>query len=309
MPLRDVTVRFATNEVQGDETYECWLKEGASAWALAGTGPVEYVGASQDFLLADLEEGTEYRGQFRMLRAGRYRSEYLSGNPDLWPAASRIVFTPGVTDFDAPALNSTAWSRTSGASQRVTVNATASAGNEARAIQLLRGGVVVDEVAGPHVGAVNLVDLDPPLAATHSYTVRHVDGFLVGTQSGAAAQWAGPAKPTGLVDATLSMWYSYIVNWDAPTAGAKTRVQDNYACSAVFVDRDAQPSAADATTFSTSGLEKESALEPNGNSPCAFDVRARHEVETFSVTDVSDWATVGVATEIASDETAFNSCL
>jgi len=304
---RDVTITASLAERVGDETYELWLKEGSAAWALHSTGAVEQSASTQDFELANLEEGVECRMQLRMERESRYRDDYQSADPDAWPSQSLLVFTPGVEEYAAPTLNSMLWSRTSGSSERVTVNATSSTGNEGLALQLLRNGTVVDEVAGPHVGAVYLVDIDPPGETTQSYTVRHRSGFLAGLQSAPVNRWVGPDAPTGFGEVAPGSWYDYEVEWDAPPSGAVTRVQDTWVDSGVFAERAA--TAADATSYDPGfgQLEKNSAADPNGNIPAAARVRIRHELEQFSVTDVSEYAApVWISTEIASDEDAWD---
>jgi len=306
MPLRDVTLNYQLAERVGDETYELWLRTGTS-WALVQTGAVEQVDPSQDFLIADLEEGTPYVAQLRFVREGRYRTDYLAGNPDSWPNQSRVAFEPGLSEeLGIPTIaGAPTWARTGASAQGVTVNADADTGSEAYAIQLLRNGVVVDEVAGPHVGTVELFDADPPIATLHAYTVRHAVGLQVGTQSAPANRWTGPDAPTGLVESHVATWYNYSLDWDTPPSGAVTRVQDDYLSVGIFANR-GSVTAEDATTFAAT-LEKNSALDPNGNIPCYLQARARHEVTAFTVTDVSQWAgPIEVATEIASDETAWD---
>jgi hypothetical protein len=308
--LRDVELTFDINERIGDETYELWLKVGAGAWGLFQTGAVAASPATtQTFQLLDLEEDVEHVAQLRMVRSGRYRSEYLAGNPDLWPSQSRVEFVPGFDPaLGTPTINAAVWSRTSSVSQRVTVTATSASGSEAYTLQLLRGGVVVDEVAGPHVGAVDLVDLNPPLAAYATYTVRHVAGFLEGPQTGGVVRWAGPPAPTGLVQ-TFGSWYAYAFDWDAPPSGAVTEWGDDYLCPGPGNIVTRGTTAADATTTGVfSGLEKESSLEPNGNSPVTFTGYARHKVTAFTVEDVSPWEQVTIDAEMANDETAYLSC-
>lgn len=305
---RQVVVTFDTNALAGAETFELWLKAGAAAWILYATGAVDQISGSQDFTLEALTAGVTYRVQARMVRGGRYRTDYTSVDPTFWPLASLITFVAGEdSGIAAPSLDAVAWERTSAIAQQVTVTATSSLGNDALALQLLRGGVVVAEVAGPHVGAVSLIDVNPPIGTTQSYTVRHTDGVNVGTQSAPTTRYTGPNAPTGLADTTAVPWYAYDLAWDTPPAGAVTRVQDDYASVLVFVDRDT-PTAANATTFATTSLQKASAMAPNGNIMCYLQARARHEVTAFGVTDVSPWAgPIEVLTEIAPDETEWDS--
>lgn len=302
---RDVTIRGTPTEMLGDETVEVWLKRGSAEWELYDV--VDVVDdPTQDFLLENLEEAVLHVLQLRATRESRYRTAYLSADPDDWPVQSRYQFTPGLDlEFGVPAITGTEWERTSGSAQEIRVTATAASGSEAYALQLLRNGSIVDEIAGPHGGPVVLTDANPPLAADHSYTVRHVEGFDVGPQTGAAVQYAGPAAPVNLAHTTPGVgWYAYTLEWDAPPSGAVSRVQDNYANQSVFAARTV--TAADATTSGSINLEKNSSFEPNGNSPCLFDARVRHEVTAFAVTDVSKWVEVEVLAEIASDETAWD---
>lgn len=307
MALRDVTVRYTLNEMVDDENAELWLKRGADPWELYDTVAVDDSPATtQDFDLLGLEEGVVHQLQARAIREGRYRAGYLSSNPDNWPGQSLISFEPGTAQAGAPTLNSATWARTAADAQAITVNATPS--DLALTIQLLRNGSVVDEIAGPHAGAVNLVDQDPPIAEEHSYRVRHVAaGPVYGELSAAELQWAGPdATPTSLAEGTTG-FYSYEVTFDAPPSGYTTRVQDDYLCSGNFVNRGV--TAPDATSFETFALEKESGMASNGNVPANFQARARHEVTTFGVADGSPWSSpVAIEAEMASDETAFDSC-
>lgn len=305
MPLRDVVLTFDTNEVVGDETYELWMKIAAGDWALVQTGAVALT-ATQSFTLLDLEEGVAHAVQVRMLRGGRYRSDYLAGDPDLWPAQSLIEFTPGLEeDLGTPTINATGWERTASDAQRINVTATAAAGSEAYAIQLLRNGVVVDEVAGPHVGTTALVDNNPPIATVHTYRVRHAAGVIEGPTSAGSQQYAGPNAPTGLAQVNAT-WYKYSLGWDTPESGAVTEYADDYLCPGVRNSRGT--TAADATTSGNVTVEKESALEPNGNAPCTYTGYARHKVTSFTVEDVSQWAEAEITHDIANDETAYLSC-
>lgn len=304
--LRDVVLRWQNAEMIGDETYELWLKVGAAAWGLFQSGSL-LAEPQQDFTLLDLEDGVAHVAQLRRVRSGRYRSEYLSGNPDLWPEESRLEFVPGFDpSLGTPTIDDVTWERTSGVSQRITLEVTSAVGSEAYTLQLLKGGVVIDEVEGPHAGAVELVDVDPTIATNHTYTVRHVAGVLEGPETAPTIRWAGPNKPTGLAQISGS-WYAYEFGWDAPESGAVTEWGDDYLCPGVENVRD--ETAADAiTTGPFAGLEKESALEPNGNAPATFQGYARHKVTAFAVEDVSEWESLVLENEIANDETAYLSC-
>lgn len=306
---RDMVFRATLHEMSDDEVIEVWLKRGADLWMLELVVAVETVEPTQDFPLVALEDAVDHVLQLRAFRDGRYRAGYLGSDPDGWPAQSRFEFQPGAVAALAPTITGNAWARTSAVAQDTTIEVTSHVDHTDLDLQLLRDGVVVATAAAPHVGPVDMVDEDPPIGAMHTYTARHVLLDLVGAQSAPTDQWAGPAKPTGLFDSTGASWYRYAVQWDAPVAGAVTRVQDNYLCIATFAERGL--TAADALDFDTGGLalEKNSALEPNGNIGANFDARARHEVTAFAVTDVSDWTLVDMTlTEIAADETAINSC-
>lgn len=306
MALHNVTINAIENEMVGDEFAELWLRRGSDAWELYDTVAIENDG-DQDFVFLGLEADVVHVVQTRSIRDGRYRAGYLSADPDAWPEQSRFAFRPGADPAAAPTIAATSWERTAADAQNITVTVTPHASHLDLALQLFRDGELVATVEGPHVGDVDLVDEDPPLAQEHEYTARHVElGVILGDFSAPASQWSGPDAPTGLAEGTTG-FYSYEVTWDAPVSGAVTRVQDDYLCSGNFANRGV--TAADETSFSTIALEKESGAASNGNVPANFQARARHEVTSFSVTDVSAWTSpVAIEAEMAADETAFNSC-
>jgi hypothetical protein len=307
MALRNLVIRGTLFEMQDDETLEIWLKRGTDPWELYDTVAVE-LSSPQDFELDGLEEGVLHEMQIRAMREGRYRAGYLSSNPDTWPEVSHLSFEPGTAQAAEPTVDSATWSRTAADAQRITCSVTPSGSHLSLTLQLLRNGTVVDEIAGPHVGAVSMVDLNPPLAEEHTYTARHVaSGPVYGDQSAPVLCWAGITDiPTGLAE-TFVGFYLYSLSWDAPPSGMTTRISDDYLCAGTFANR--ALAAADATSDGPFILEKESAMASNGNVPADFQARARHESTSFGVVDVSDWCTpIAISAEMASDETAFNSC-
>lgn len=310
MTLRDVVITATINERIGDETYELWLKRASGAWYLEATGAVEPVAATQDFTINDLDSDVLYAMQLRMRRAGRYHISYLTSDPSTWPAQSYYEFTPGISDaMSAPTMDSISWERTSSTVQRIDVTVTPT--DLGFDIQLLRDGTVVQTVAGPFAGTpIVIYDDNPPAGADHTYTARHVNGFIAGPSSGALTQWPGPTAPTGLVDASVSNFYEYTVNWTNTNVAAVTRVEDDYAHYNAFDDRGA--AAAGATSFTENPLPKSSTMASNGNLTGTIGVRVRHEWTQFGSTDVSKWLTLptddvaAVVIQYSPDETMYD---
>lgn len=292
MPLRDVVITANINERIGDETYELWLKRGTGPWLLEDTGAVSpSPAATQDFEILGLEEDLAHVMQLRMKRAGRYRTGYLTADPDTWPAQSRYEFTPGLSDdMGAPVLSAISWERTSGVLQ--TISFTVTPDDLALDVQILRNGVVIDTVSAPHAGAFAYDDENPPQGGStaHDYTARHSQGFLTGPLSNELSQWPGPPAPTALEDVSSSNFYEYTVGWTNSESGAHTQVQDDYSDAGQYVDRVlANPAA---TSANSGTLPKTSELASNGNLNGKVGTRVRHEWTQFAVTDVSDWHTL-----------------
>lgn len=298
---RDITLRSHLAAVVGDETYELWLRHLTDAWALALSGAIAPDGGGhQDFLLPSLIEGDEYTAQLRLIRAGRYRSGYLSADPGTWPSASRSVFTPGeLVGAGAPTVNTAVWVRTSNVATKITVNVSPLYLNQD--LTIFRDGVAVGTIAQPHTGPVNYVDNNPP-AGLHAYTAKHSSGLLYGAVSNTVNRWAGPDAPTGFVQTgSTTQYYAYDVDWDA--GGNPVRIQDDYLCSGTFATKSTTSASTQHVTD-----QKDSAMSENGNAHITFAARIRAEVVLFGVTDVSDWVTIAVLVDIAPDETAHNSC-
>lgn len=90
---RDVTLSWTLNDMAGDELVETWLKTGDD-WALIDTVPA--AGASpQTGLFPGLIAGDEYVAAVRMSRGGEYRPDFVSEDPEDWPAASTLTFIAG----------------------------------------------------------------------------------------------------------------------------------------------------------------------------------------------------------------------
>lgn len=300
MPFRTIVIRGTLHEMIGDELVEVWLKIGAGDWSLYDTVPVTDIPPTQDFTFDSLEEGVEHVVQLRVYRDGRYRAGYLGGDPEEWPEQSRIEFVPGATAAAPPTIVSAAWERTSGVSERVTVTITPHPDNLDKTLQLLRGGVVVAEVDGPHVGDVDLIDVDPPGETNQTYTARHSQFTLAGEESDPLIRWVGPDAPTGLVQvAEIDDYYAYHVDW-VNVAGS-IRVRDDWPVAG-FINRALLGSG---TTHHDQAVEKESEkLEGADEVLTNCSVEVRHEVTAFAVTDLSEWVSVDVSITEHDDETA-----
>jgi hypothetical protein len=299
MPLRQIVIRAPYDEMTGDELVEVWLKT-AGVWALYDTVPLDGSPPDQLFAFPNLEEGDEYSVQLRASREGRYRAGYLGGDPEGWPEQSRIDFIPGDVEAGAPTIVEAVWERTSAISERVTVTVTPNPDNLEKKLQLLRDGVVVDEVDGPHVGDVDLVDIDPPGETTVTYTARHIQLTLAGLESDPLDRWVGPDAPTALDQSgEIDDYYHYQVSW-TNVAGA-TRVRDDWPIAG-YIDRGVELAG---VTSHDQNVEKESSgMEGADEVLTTCNVEIRHEVVAFAVTDVSDWVITNVSITEHTDETA-----
>lgn len=301
MPLRHVVIRAPFDEMTGDEIVEVWLKT-AGVWALYDTVPIDGSPPDQLFAFDNLEDEEEYSVQLRASRDGRYRAGYLGSDPEGWPDESRIDFIPGDVAAAAPTIVGAVWERTSNVAEQVTVTVTPNAGHLDKKLQLLRGGVVVAEVDGPHVGDVDLVDLNPPGETSQNYTARHIQFTLPGTESAPLARWVGPDAPTDLVQvAELNDYYFYHVDWTLAGAGYPTRVRDDWPVAG-FINRALHASP---TAHHDQAVEKNSLqMEGSGEELTSCTVEVRHEGAVFGVTDWSEWVGISVDITQHDDETA-----
>lgn len=298
---RDITLRATWSDIVGDETYELWLKHETDAWALEAVDDVTAdVNNQQSITILTLIEGDDYVAQIRLKRDGRYRSGYLTSNPDTWPVGSRCAFTPGaLVGADAPVINSAVWSRTSSSATRITVSINAD--DLAIDLHVYRNGVLVGTIVAPHVNPEIFIDNDPPIGVEHEYTAAHTAGFLDGPLSAPVAAFAGPPVPTGVARVTAADHFAfYEIEWDA--GGALVRLQDDFACEAVFVTQ-----ALTATTPFERNIE-DHVIPIGGTMHATFHARVRSEVESFSQTDVSDWVTILMECEIEDTNTEYFSC-
>ena len=305
---RDVTLRAAYQDLAGDETFELWLKHESDAWLLGMTGDVELAeDGTQDFVLLTLTAGDTYVAQLRLKRAGRYRTGYLSGNPDAWPAQSRCEFTPGALEgVGAPFIVSAIWSRTSSVSQKIAVTITPD--NDDIDINVYRDGVLIGTVEAPHVGDVEYNDVDPPLGVEYEYTAAHVvSGGLIGTVSGPEDCFAGPLPPTGFVQTSSPTNYgSYEVTWDDD--GRDNRIEDDYLC--VATDWALVTGGAAVVTGPLTETKESTETPAGGTQAVAFHARIRATETAFTVDDVSDWVMITIDMEIddPDDDTNFDTC-
>lgn len=309
MPLRNITLQAAINEMAGGETWELWIKPEGGAWAMHSSGAVSALASPPSFAVNGLAEGVVHTAQLRAARDGRYRTGYLNADPDTWPAQSRLSFMPGAPELSAPTIGTAVWERVGFLTQRTVVTVTPNASQLGLTLQLLRGDVIVATANGPHSGApIQMVDPNPPLAADHAYTARHVDLTLEGPRSAVVHRWSGPNAPTGLNQSGAGA-YRYNVAWTVTVAGAVTRIEDNYRCGAEFAHR--HTSAVNAVSSPTLFVEEEHLTDDGNPIFVGFGVRARHEVtSSFGPVDVSDWNESSVSgVQIMDNETAYNSCL
>lgn len=298
---RLVTVRYTFQELVGDETYELWLKHETDPWVLYATGVIALTSGHQDFQLDELVDGDDYITQIRLIRSARYRLAYQPSDPGVWPVSSKITFNAGaLTSAGAPTLTGGAWTRTSGASQKITV--TVEGDDDAIDLDLYRDGVVIHTFLGGTLsGPTPYDDVDPPIAAAHIYTARHRSGTLSGPVSDALSTFAGPPAPEDLLQTSDPTDFGfYTVTWD--DLGESTQVEHDFLCPGVF-------SPLTTTSAGTRTETLESDVIPTTTTQSAtFRVRVRNEVTAFTVTDVSAWTQRLVTCLIYAANVDYQSC-
>ncbi len=298
--LRNVVITGTQHQLVGDETYELWIRHASDAWALIETGTVVLVGDDMSFAISGLIDGDDYTTQVRLKRVGRYRVGYLTSNPDSWPEASRLEFVPGIlVRAGAPVFDFGTWSRIDGDSTQIALEI--QAWSLTKDIELYRDGVLIATIAQPHVNPISYTDPDPELGVEHLYTARHVEATLHGPFSDPLPVWGGPAIPLDFTQTSPDDQYgSYDVGWDA--GGDLVRIQDDFLCPSIFSDQ---------TTTSASVYNRIieiTDIPPGGTQAAFFRARARREVTSFSVTDVSDWTTININVVINDDNPDYLSC-
>lgn len=302
--VRVITLAWVNSQMAGDELLELWKKV-AGTWSLIEAVPVDST-SEQTYEFSGVP-GVAYVFQIRARRDGAYRTEYQSANPDDWPSASRLAYTAGMP---TGVLTFVDWERTSAIRQILNFSWTNT--DPARAVKFYRDdGGGFDLIATIAAGTSTYeYEIQTGEEATRlDFKIAQEDDDAVETFSNQQANiWAGPAEPTNLElkppSGYTNIWYGYEVQWITGQTGASTKVQDDY-CGA-FQTR--TTSGAGVESRLELGLQKNSALDPNGNVEVTVNVRIRHEITAFAVTDVSDWVELAVPVDIASDETAYGSC-
>lgn len=306
---RDVTLRATYDELVGDETYEVWLKHESDAWGLEDTGDVVPDDDHQDFVLLGLTAGDDYIAQLRLKRAGRYRTGYLTSDPDTWPEGSRAEFTPGaLEDAGAPEITDGVWARTSSSATNTTLTVNPDPDSLTLDIKILRDGVEIGTISAPHAGdGLTFVDTDPPLGSDHEYIAAHTAGFLDGPSSSPFHVFGGPLAPTSFVRVTASDAYgTYEVSWDDLGSGYKYRLQDDFLCPAVYTAVIGPPGT---MTGGSLEVHAESTEIPVGDTQAvAFHCRIRAEVTAFTITDVSGYEVVLIEMLIEADNPDYSTC-
>lgn len=302
---RDITLLATWADLAGDETYELWLKHESEAWILQEVGDVTSdENNQQEFLIPTLVADDSYVAQIRLTRAGRYRAGYLTTDPDTWPEDSRCEFIPGaLAGVGAPTILSAVWERTGFSATNITLSITAD--DLDKDLKVYRDGALVGTISAPHVNPVAFVDNDPDIAESHSYTARHTAGTLNGPLSAPVLCFAGPLPPEDfeLVSA-IDHYGSYTVQWDA--GGDVVRLEDDFLCAAIF---SAAIGGGGTTTDSSYEVVKEITELPEGAFHTEnFVARIRRELDSFAVTDVSDWVEAPISMAIDDDNAEFHSC-
>lgn len=296
--VRNITVQWANNLTAGDEQVELWKKEGAGAWALAETVAVLPVD-TQTHEFVGLDAGAIFAFQIRHSRGGTYRPDYESSDPDDWPAESLLEYT---ADMPVPVLVSNGWERTSGTDHVIHLSWSNTV--TTRATKVYRddgGGFDLIDTVPAGTDAYDYEIQSGEEATELDFKVAQADDDAAETDSNTITAYAGPAAPTNMAQVGGPNWYEYSLSWTMGQAGAQTRISDHYTGS--YQNRTL--TVADLTSATVSSLEKNSAMEPNGNDTVDVLVRIRHEITQFAVTDVSQWVEQTFVVDIATDETAY----
>jgi len=305
---RDIVLRAFYQDLVGDETFELWVQHESDGWVLSIVGEVVVASGHQDFSLFSLVSGDTYTAQIRLKRSGRYRTGYLSGDPDSWPSASRCEFVTGALEgVGAPTINSGTWSRTSSISQKIELNITPD--DNAVDIAVYRDDVQIGVASAPFFGAFSFEDIDPTLGAEYAYIVKHIVVLsgLTGPSSNEVDVFSGPLPIAGFVMSSGPTDYGeYEIDW---TSDARTyRAEDDYLC--VGTTYSLLTGGAALVTGPHTETKEPTALPVGGTQSIFFHCRMRAEVTAFTVTDVSDWTTITITMEIddPDDDTGFNTC-
>jgi hypothetical protein len=192
------------------------------------------------------------------------------------------------------------WERTSISTTDITLTITPA--DATKDLRIFRNGVSIDTISGPFVGDVTYIDHTNLNGENNEYVAKHTAGFLDGPWSDPFDVWGGPAPLDDFVRTSADDHYpSYTVTW---SGSDDVRVEDDFLCLDVFSD-------VSGGTVNTGTLEvsKEGTLIPPGGTMTAtFHARARREVTSFTVTDVSDWAEALIIMLIDDDNTDYQSC-
>lgn len=281
---RTITFQWINSQMSGDELLELWKKV-AGVWSLVESIPVastpeqthEFTGSP----------GTKYSFQMRARRNGLYRADYQSTNPEDWPVGSRLDYT---ADLPVPVLArslTVPWQRTSATEQYL--GFTFSNFDAARPIRFWRDAGAGFTNEATIAAGVNFYDylIQGGEGATtlDFYVDQQDDDSASGPPSNTLAVYAGPVKPTLLAQTGGPDNDGYTAHWTNGTVpgGPKTRLSDHW--TGVYQNRTL--TAASATTGTVAGLESNDPAIPS--LVVQVNVRARHEITQFAVTDVSEW--------------------
>lgn len=304
LSTRDVTLRWTNGSMVGDELLELWIKQAAGDWTLSATIPVE-ADDTQEHTFDELGANEDEQFQIRASRNGEYREEYRSDDPADWPATSYLAYT---TEDSVPVLEAIVWDAESETAEHVTLAWTGTdPGRDTRVWKKIGAGAYA-QIATVGAG-LNTYDDAPDFGSETGEDLTYYIDQDGGTPSNeeTLADLGLPAPQTLAQMGATNRWYEYEVGWDMPAnmSDLVTRVEDDYLCNGNYA---AQVVTVAGAAGATNTVQKDSAMDPNGNQPIVSSVRARHEVTIGMTTFTSAWRTINVNLEIAPDETAHNSC-
>jgi hypothetical protein len=198
---------------------------GLGPWVLVGTVPVS-ISSSQVVTIEGLDSLSEYNVAFRYRRDGLFNPGASGSDPSIWPSISRCNFT---TTIDPPEVSEATWSRTSAIAERVTLtivpNDTDADINVYRRTAL-GDPVLIDTIAGPHVGDVTYVDETISGETGYWYSAT-TDSTIESPPSDEVRVWAGPAAiPVYVYQITAHSGYTIGFTTVDPTV--ETELHDSY---------------------------------------------------------------------------------
>lgn len=303
-------INIAHSNAEGNEVLEVWIRPSGGDWARLTPELVELPGP-QAVHATDLASGVSYDVAPRYRRGPHFTPGYGGDDPSQWPSYVPDAFT---TMLGAPQITAAVWERVSQTAERCTLNITPASLTELRIYRSDDNGQTWNLLATiaqeTHAGDPLVYHDDTIVGEVYvQYKAVHfTSGAGEGEASNVVTLWTGPIAPQNVTvdDGDGQRWYSYRLTWDS-VAEYTIEIKDDYECRGAFAPRATAPSSGDTWFLSLSKKSTEEDTGANGV-PAVFNTRIRHVLQSFDVTDHSDWVERLVTVRIAEDETAYNAC-